>query len=218
MTGDQDDILSRLKLALPRRWFDGDTPVLNAVLSGLANAWAFLYSFLVYVKLQTRIKTATDGWLDMIAGDFFGDTFQRAGRGDEAFRKAIVVNLFRERGTREGMRSVLFDLTGFEPVIFEPHRLADGMALGVTSYLDAVPLAAIGTLPFQCFIDVTRIPGSGIPTVAGLGSNYFGLGQSPVAALINLNQMVESVTNQEIYDAINRTKPAATVVWTRIHP
>ena len=39
MTGDIPDIVSRLKSALPTRWFPDATPVLDAALTGLAAAW-----------------------------------------------------------------------------------------------------------------------------------------------------------------------------------
>lgn len=218
MTGDQDDILNRIKQALPAGWFEGETPVLNAVLAGFAYAWAHVYALLNYLKLQTRIRTATDGWLDLIAGDFFGDTYQRRGRNDDTYRRGIIANLFRERGTRQGLRGALVDLTGMEPVIFEPQRLTDGMALGNTSFLGCVPMCTVDQLPFQCFVTVNRAPGSGILVVAGLGENTFGLGQSGVDALISMNQVQQAVTDQDIYETINRVKPAGTIVWTRIQP
>ena len=218
MTGDQQDMIDRLKQALPAGWFEGNTPVLDAVLAGLASAWAHVYALHAYMKLQTRIKTATDGWLDLIAGDFFGDTYQRRGRNDDTYRRGIIANLFRERGTREGLRGALSDLTGMEPIIFEPQRLTDGMALGATSFLGAVPLCTVGALPFQCFVTVNRSPGSGIQVVSGLGSNTFGLGQSGVDALISMDQVQQAVTDQDIYETINRVKPAGTIVWTRIQP
>ncbi|MGC7986177.1 hypothetical protein ACP3XM_25370, partial [Salmonella enterica] len=65
-----------------------------------------------YAKLQTRIKWATDGWLDMIAADFFGDTLLRKkGQGDSSFRNRIIINLSRGRGTRPAMIQVLEEIT-----------------------------------------------------------------------------------------------------------
>lgn len=145
-TGDQNDILQRLKGALPR-WFGDNTPILDALLQGLAWAGSFVYSLWAYAKLQTRIKTATDGWLDMIAADFFGSSLMRsANQSDASFRARIIINLIRERATRAGVIKVLQDLTGRTPIIFEPQRPLDTGAYGatvavsqpgITTYVDA---------------------------------------------------------------------------------
>ena len=79
MTGDQQDILARLRTVLPARWFPDDAPVLDGLLNGLASGWSFAYQQLQYVKAQTRIATATDVWLDIIALDFFGGRLVRRG-------------------------------------------------------------------------------------------------------------------------------------------
>ena len=89
-TGDQTDILNRLRSVLPPWFGTAATPVLNAVLSGFASGAAAVYSLLAYVRLQTRLGTATDGFLDMIALDFFGRRFQRLGNEmDGAFQARI---------------------------------------------------------------------------------------------------------------------------------
>src|SRR5258708_34314097 len=101
MTGDQLDMLARLRTVLPTRWFPDQAPVLDALLSGLAAAWTWAYDQLHYVKAQTRIATASDIWLDIIALDFFGrHLVRRSGQSDAAFRARIQRELFRERGTR----------------------------------------------------------------------------------------------------------------------
>jgi hypothetical protein len=126
MTGDREDMVARLRAVLPTRWFPDGSPVLDGVLNGLAAGWSWAYDQLQYVKAQTRIATATDVWLDIIANDFFGSRLVRhAGQGDKAFRGRIQRELFRERGTRGAIISVLQDLTGRAPVVFEPARPAD---------------------------------------------------------------------------------------------
>jgi hypothetical protein len=75
--------------------------VLVGLLSGLASSWSWAYQQLQYVKAQTRIATATDIWLDIIACDFFGNRLvRRVPQSDDAFRSRIRRELFRERGTR----------------------------------------------------------------------------------------------------------------------
>ncbi len=90
MTGDQQDILSRLKQVLPLQWFPDDTPVLDTLLNGVAWAWAWVYQLLQYVITQARISTAEDVWLDLIAADYFGSGFgRRVGENDDAYRLRI---------------------------------------------------------------------------------------------------------------------------------
>lgn len=129
--GDQADIFGRIKAVLPNRWFGGISPLLDAITQGLANSSAFIYSLYLYAKLQTRILTATDGWLDMVAADFFGAALLRnANQTDASFRARIIINMFRERGTRNAITKVLTDLTGRAPIIFEPQRPKDTGAYG----------------------------------------------------------------------------------------
>jgi hypothetical protein len=132
-TGDQTDILTRLKALLPPTWFGDDHPFITAILTACAEALAWCYSLYVYAQLQTRISTATDGWLDLIAYDFFGNNYGRtAGQSDDVFRNAIKINLFRERDTRYAIEKILEDLTGRTPIIFEPQRPLDTGAYGLT--------------------------------------------------------------------------------------
>jgi hypothetical protein len=146
-TGDTTDITTRLRLSLPKQWFQTDGTVIGAILGALSTSWAWAYSLYAYIKVQSRILTATDGWLDVVAGDFFGTSVTRkASQSDASFRAAIIINLFRERATRKAIITVLTQLTGRAPVIIEPQRPADtgayGAAVAVTrstiaSYYDA---------------------------------------------------------------------------------
>lgn len=65
-TGDQADFVRRLKSVLPVQWFDDSNPILDAVLNGIASALSLVYQLYAYAVLQTRILTATDGWLDRL--------------------------------------------------------------------------------------------------------------------------------------------------------
>ena len=224
MTGDQNDVFLRLKATLPR-WFGDSTPILDAVLQGLAWADAFIHSLYAYVRLQTRIKTATDGWLDMVAADFFGTALLRqSNQSDASFRARIIINMLRERATRTGIVKVLEDLTGRTPLVFEPARPADtgsyggptlgyGMAGGYGSLL----------LPFQAFVIAYRPASTGIPTVAGYGladygTTFGGPGGYGVGAIEYASQdmVLGAVGDADIYSAVDSVKPAATVIWTRI--
>ena len=43
-------MLARLKAVLPLRWFPDATPILDALITGLASTWSTLYAMLAYVK------------------------------------------------------------------------------------------------------------------------------------------------------------------------
>src|SRR5579885_2397973 len=106
--GDQSDMLARIKAVLPRTWFPDTTPVLDALLSGLGATWSWLYGFLQYVSAQTRIKTASDVFLDIIAKDFFGNALPRKkGEPDFAYRSRIFRNLPSPKATRAALANLL---------------------------------------------------------------------------------------------------------------
>ena len=122
--GDKADQFGRIKALIPQNWFSDTAYYLDAIIWGFATVNTFIYSLIDYAKLQTRIKTASGGWLDLIASDFFGTGVYRArGQADDSFRNQIVINLFRERGTRASVSNVLIDITKIPPTIVEPLRM-----------------------------------------------------------------------------------------------
>jgi hypothetical protein len=217
MTGDQADMCARIRAVLPVRWFADSTPMLNGLLSGLGWMWSWAYSILYYVRMQTRIGTATDVWLDVIASDFFGERLQRrVGQSDDAFRALIQSGLLREHGTRQSIVSAVQDLTGRVPIIFEPMRTSDtgGYSLGGIGYGTAGGWGNM-SLPFQCFVTAYRPTGSGIALVAGWGcaTGAYGVGAIEYASLA----MVQGqVTDGDIAAAIADVLPVAAIAWTRI--
>src|SRR4051812_48175468 len=131
-TGNKADIVTRLKAVLPSGWFGDSSPVLDAVLSGIASALAFVYDLAAYARLQARIATATDGFLDLISYDYFGPGLPRKlQETDASFRNRILAALLQERGTRRGLIRMLEMLTGRTPWVFEPARPADTGGYGV---------------------------------------------------------------------------------------
>ncbi|QTD88730.1 phage head spike fiber domain-containing protein [Burkholderia anthina] len=138
-TGDQNDIQARIARLIPISWFESSHAIRDAIATGLANAHAYIYAFIAYVKLQTRILTATDGFLDAVAQDFFGSSILRAtNQSDASFRARILINIFRERATRNAIVKVLQDLTGRTPIIIEPQRPADCGAYGGTDSITVI--------------------------------------------------------------------------------
>jgi hypothetical protein len=221
MIGDTNDMLARLAALLPLRWFPDATPVLSAVLSGLSDGWAWLYTMLGYVREQTRIATATDSFLDLISQDFLGGSLSRRfGETDSAFRARIQRELLRPRATRPALVAELTNLTGRAPIVFEPSRPADTGAWGRALGYNAGGGWGSMMLPFQFFVTAFRPLGSGVPSVGGWGhipagqaAGGWGTGAIEYASLA----MVQSqVPDADINTAIATTVPVAVTAWTRI--
>jgi hypothetical protein len=125
MIGDIDDMRTRLRLTMPARWFADHAPVLDGLFSGLSSVWSALYSLLLYVKLQSRIGTATNGFLDLAGKDLFSDPIlRRLGETDDSFRARLKRAMRREQATRTGLIAAATE-AGFTVRIFEPARPAD---------------------------------------------------------------------------------------------
>lgn len=213
-TGDSNDIVSRLQSYLPRGWF-GDfssSPNLNAVLQGAAWGLSNQYSLLTFAALQTRIKTATGGWLDLISNDFFGATLPRLqNETDGAFRARILANLFVKGPTRADMSAVLTLITGRKPDIFEPSNTTDSGGWDGGFYWDTGVGKWGAPMPYQCFVTAYR-PATSALSLGELDSwrwsfdSYGAWSDSPVT----------SVTDAAIIAAVESTRPVGTVCWLRI--
>lgn len=118
-TGDQNDVTSRLFGLLPP-WFSqlSSDVVIKAVLSGIATVLSGIYALIDYAADQTRIGSATDGFLDLIAWDFFASLISRyADDTDDSFRARILAFALMPRLTRAGITTMLTTLTGRSPSI-----------------------------------------------------------------------------------------------------
>ena len=194
-TGDQNDIFGRITQVLTR-WF-GDLSQ-APLASGLANAFAvtqsYVYSLIAYARLQTRIATATDGWLDMIAADFFGGTFYRhSGQSDASFRAAIILNLFSPRGTRQSVIQALTNLTGIAPVMVEFNRPTDtGVYGGPEAGFGLAGAYGSFNMPMQAMVTAYR---------------PWNLSTAPLGYL---------PTDAEIIAAVEAVRPAGYTIWMQI--
>lgn len=216
MTGDLQDMLARLKATLPARWFPDSTPILDGMLTGLAQTWANLYAKLAFVRLQTRLATATGGFLDAISRDYLGATLpRRLSEPDVAYRVRIRKELLRERNTRAALVSVLTDLTGRAPIVFEPSRPADTGAYAAAAGYGAAGGWGSLALPFQCFVTAYRAQGSGIATVAGYGGPNGGYGGGGIE-YASLSMVQGQITDADIDAAVARVMPVSSIAWTRI--
>lgn len=162
------------------------TPVLDGLLTGAGFVGAMIYAQIQYTKTQTRILTATDGWLDYVANDFFGNDVTRAvGETDTTFRAFIEKNLLRQKATRPSLTSVVFDNTGENPVIVEGMLLTD---LGVTN---------VGTL--ACNQD-------GGYAGAGLGFQTW----------VDVFRNGSGLSDAQLYQLVESVRPVGTTDWVQI--
>lgn len=213
-----DDFFVRLKGNLPKTWFPKPSPYTDAVLYGVATILNNFYGIYVFAKSQLRLLTMTGGWLDVFAGDFFGDSLPRkANETDVSYRLRIQINLFRERNTRAAVIDVLKEITGKEPVIFEPGRPADtgsyrsgGCGYGLAGGYGSLVLRN------QAFVTAFRPAGSNIGNIAGYGSPVGAYDTASQIEYIDPSIVNSGANDADIYDAINRVRPAGTMLWTQI--
>ena len=226
MVGDQADFVQRLRTVLPARWFGDVTPILDTVLNGLAAGWVFVHELLQYTRRQTRVSTASDVWLDLVARDFFGHTVTRMiGQTDPAFRTRIYRNILRERGTRAALVGALSDLTGRVPVVFEPRNTSDTGGYGHATVTNGSLGGGLGygvsggwgnlSLPYQCFLTVFRPIGNGTANVSGWTGSLSGYGVGPLE-YADLDIIRGHVGDADILREITSIIPVGVVVWTRI--
>ena len=216
-TPEAQDILNRLIRLLPPRWWSTPAPIRDAILGGAADILAWAQSLFVYAKFQMRLATATDFWIDLFSYDYLGLTQQRlSGEADAHYRTRVGKELVRERVTRQGMYQALLDLTGTPPVIIEPFNGGDtgGWDLSYSGW-SIGPGSWGSSIPDQVFITVQRTGiGVGIAYSGGWNTGYIGWNQA--GQWTDASQITGAVTDQDIYDTINRTKPAGVTVWVQL--
>ncbi|MEW9304567.1 hypothetical protein [Labrys neptuniae] len=217
-TGDTNNMLARLKAVLPARWFPDTSPILDALLSGFASAASWVYGLIQYAKLQTRIATATDGFLDLAAYDFFGRRIKRRkSQTDISFRRTIQDEVLRERVTRPGVQKAVADLTDNKVTIFEAFNPHDTGGWGVMFAFNMAGAWGSNTLPYTMFITAVQPQGAGIPNISGFNSPQSGWGAG-MFYLADLSGVTGEVTNQDIYDTVEASRAAGVTCWVNIAP
>ena len=168
VVGSVADFIARLRRLLPRGWFPAVAPKLEAVLQGPALAFSLIYGMLAFARAQMRISTAQGGFLDLAAQDYFGKgglprlEYEK----DPAYQTRIKYNLTAPRGTRVGMAEMLDQLTGQEPIIWQPNRMSDCGAWGSL----ANPNAGGGTMYWRSEADVSSPFSFGVGSAGAWGS------------------------------------------------
>jgi hypothetical protein len=226
MVGDLPDFVSRLGAVLPKRWFAERSPNLTTLLTAIATPWVWFYDLFNYVRNQTRLMTATDGFLDLISYDYFGlNLARKAGESDNLYRGRIQTALQQEAATRSALAAGLDILTGNQPFIFEPGRCADTGSYGTSTVGAALPSTGMAyckaggwgslLLPYQCFVTVTRPATSGIGMVTGYNTPNGGYGEGALS-YIDLSLLTGQVSDADIQLVLSRLLPVNTVAWLKI--
>lgn len=220
-TGDQTDLLGRLRSYMPPTWFGdwADAPIISALLNGIASALSTAYLLIMFFWAQTRLDSSSGGWVDIWASDFLGNSLPRkSGESDASYIARIKIAIFQKRATRPAMESMLTQLTGNAPIIFEPARPLDtanfGSNSGPNSFFGVGRFGSLGA-PFSALITTYR------PLVTGglLGAAYNNAPQwsayrAPTSHgyFGSLSDEVTGASDADIYAAINACRPIATNV------
>ena len=216
MTGDISDMVSRLKLVLPARWFADSTPILDALLTGLASAWSNLYELLHNIQSQTRIASASGVFLDIASQDYMGNALpRRSGEADSAYSARIRNNLLITRATRDSLVEVLNNLTGKEPVIFEPLNAQDTGGYNVNGGYNVAGGYGSYNLPYQFFVTTYQPDNNPISQAGGYNYGPGGYDQAPMF-YAQTSEFSGTVSDADIYAAISAVVPTSSIAWTRI--
>ena len=211
MIGDITDLAARLKAQIPSSWFKS-SPKFDATLQGPAWALSTIYSQITYAALQTRIATATDGYLDLIANDFFGTNLPRlTNETDGAYRTRILANLFVKGPTRANMLAVLTLITGRTPDIFEPSNTNDSGGWDGAFYWDTGVGKWGDPMPYQSFVTVYR-PLTNAQSLGELDSWRWSWDSYGAWS----DQQITSITDAAIIAAVESTRMTGSIVWMRI--
>jgi hypothetical protein len=226
MTGDLVDIAFRIRSALPKRWFAEKSPNLDVLVTSIATPWVWLYDFICYAIQQTRISTASDSWLDMIAADYFGTGLRRkVGEADITYRVRVRAALLRDAATRSAIINGLQGLTGISPSIFEPANCLDTGGYGTLSGDTAFRCQGFAygqaggwgslKLPYQFFVTAERPLVPGVAMLAGYGTPAGGYGQG-FLGYVDISLLPGQVTDAEIQNTLSSLLPINAVAWLRI--
>lgn len=215
-TGDSTDLLARLQRLVPP-WFADDAPVWRAFLSGAAGALSGVYGLISFAKLQTRLATATGGWLDLAAADVAGTGLPRfADERDAPYGLRIRKEPTRDRNTVAAIKAAVFDITGIEPDVYEGFDLFTNGALDApTMALSAAGRWGSTTLPLCVFVAVTMHNNYGIPNRGGFDDTVGGLGAGNFSLADKAEIVGSGATELDVINAIERVRAAGVNIYVR---
>jgi hypothetical protein len=181
---DKTEFIGRLLRLLPGGWFPAVAPRLLAVLQAPALMFSIIYGMITFAMAQQRVASASGAFLDLAAQDYFGNTLPRLEYElDPPYAARIRYNMTAPRGTLSGMTSMLEQLTGNSPSIFQPNNVAQtggwatardpGAGGGAFAFYDEAGESGAGlwgsmALPCQIFITI-KAPLTGYYSFAELG-------------------------------------------------
>lgn len=235
------DEATRLRRMLPESWFpqsEDDSPVLGAILHGLSTVFKTARDLLNSVIPEMRLTTATGGFLEMFAHDFFDDrmrrrTFSNGGfLFDEMYRSRIKFYLFPLKGTIPALVAAVNMESGQNPyIITEPSpvivELRRPMHTGAYASLTVSPVT---NNPSLMGYSISRFPENFSAFDWGLDPydeeqllslSMYGVYGSMVLGtdfLVHhtgrVNLYGSSIKDIEI--AIDMTRPVGAQAWTRL--
>lgn len=195
----------RILDALPVGWFGDDHPILDAVVDGLAEAWLHSFQLIRYAGFQLRLRTMTDGWIDLAAGDFFGSRFPRkANEEDGDYRNRVINEIFRERNTRNAIYRALVDLTGrTDHELIEPQRPLDTGVYG-SKWADQTLSTQVDTgfLSFGQVLEARLVSDGSLTSWTNIG-NALAADASSATATLDANGFTYLMRFQGIPQLIN---------------
>lgn len=219
--GSVDDMRARLKALLPAGWFpeasdftgESNTPILDAVLTGPATVLSVAYYLIAYARRQTRIASASDGWLDLISKDFFNYALLRMqNETDASFKFRIIREFLRERNTRRAITTLMTEITGRAPTIVEPWNPVDCGAWdqdNVAGYAQALAYDAGGAWGEDPWTVYTYGPSAGA-----------GYGVQPMVyqLCVTIYRPLDGRTYNDamVIAGIERIRTAGVTIWYRI--
>lgn len=216
-TGDSADIARRAKSLIPSGWFADSAPNYNALIGGISDAFAWVYSLISDARTQSRLATRTGFWLDVTALDFFGTRItRRVSEADAPFRARIKKEVFRERATRAGVIGAMQDLTGGGTLIELWHPGDCGAYDVPTSGYDQAGVLGSYDYPYQFLLQVPNPVGAGVPNVTGWDDPQGGYDVGGQEEYVDPTQFGGVVTPVEIYAAVEATRAAGVTAWVRI--
>lgn len=222
--GDATDIAYRLRRYLPR-WFgyasSNPTPVLDALLGGIAAALAPIYTLFMFVRDQARLASISGAWLDLAAYDYFGDRFPRFnGELDTDYRTRLRKEILRDRNTRRAISNLVFDLTGSYPIlIYEGFYTPVNGGWGTPAFaLGVVGAWGAENAHYEVIITIATPTNYGIPSRGGWGDQVGGWGAGNFSFVGPEDIQGTGPTQVDIIRAIDLIRTAGVTYYVRFAP